>query len=65
MYSQQEEIYYALYAEVSEAKSLLEQMALICSGRPFYVDALKLLKSYIKNDLRRLDVSYDSQSSRW
>ncbi|KAH8052943.1 hypothetical protein JL721_10763 [Aureococcus anophagefferens] len=41
---------------VSEAKSLLEQMALVCAGRPFYKDALRAMKVYIKSDLRRLDV---------
>ncbi|KAJ1462178.1 hypothetical protein M885DRAFT_611061 [Pelagophyceae sp. CCMP2097] len=64
LYSQQEEIYFALYAEVSEAKSLLEQLALICSGRPFYVDALRALRAYIKNDLRRLDVPPSELISR-
>ncbi|KAH8064178.1 hypothetical protein JL720_12977 [Aureococcus anophagefferens] len=44
------------FAEVSEAKSLLEQMALVCAGRPFYKDALRAMKVYIKSDLRRLDV---------
>ncbi|CAJ1398143.1 unnamed protein product [Effrenium voratum] len=34
LYSQQEAIYLALYAEVSEAKALLEQLALVCRGRP-------------------------------
>lgn len=53
---QQETIYFALYAEVSEAKSLLEQMALVCSGRPFYRDVLRMMKVYVKSDLRRLDI---------
>ena len=52
LYSQQESIYFALYREVSEAKSLLEQMALVCSGRPFYREALRMMKRYIKTDLR-------------
>jgi len=56
LYAQQESIYFALYAEVSEAKSLLEQMALVCSGRPFYRDALRAMKVYVKSDLRRLDL---------
>lgn len=56
LYTQQESIYFALYAEVSEAKSLLEQMALVCAGRPFYSDALRAMKAYVKQDLRRLDV---------
>lgn len=56
LYSQQEEIYLALYREVSDAKSLLEQLGLVCSGRPFYNDALRMLQIYIKTDLRRLDI---------
>ncbi|KAJ8610685.1 hypothetical protein CTAYLR_005668 [Chrysophaeum taylorii] len=56
LYSQQEDIYLALYREVSDAKSLLEQLGLVCSGRPFYNDALRMLQIYIKTDLRRLDV---------
>lgn len=56
LYSQQEEIYLALYREVSDAKSLLEQLGLVCSGRPFYADALRMLQVYIKTDLRRLDL---------
>mmetsp|Transcript_10899 Transcript_10899/g.16420 ORF Transcript_10899/g.16420 Transcript_10899/m.16420 type:complete len:427 (-) Transcript_10899:194-1474(-) len=56
LYSQQEDIFFALYREVSDAKSLLEQMALVCSGRPFYLDALRMLQSYVATDLRRLDL---------
>lgn len=56
LYNQQETIYLALFQEVSEAKSLLEQTALICQGRPFYPAVLKQIKLYIRNDLRRLDV---------
>jgi hypothetical protein len=41
---------------VSEAKSLLEQTALICQGRPFYPAVLKQIKLYIRDDLRRLDI---------
>ena len=33
---EQEAIYFALFQEVSEAKSLLEQTTLVCQGRPFY-----------------------------
>lgn len=57
LYNQQETIYFALYREVSEAKSLLEQMTLVCSGRPFYKNALKAMKTYISTDLRRVDVA--------
>ena len=56
LYSQQEDIYFALYREVSDAKSLLEQMALVCRGRPFYLDAIRALQQYVRTDLQRLDV---------
>ena len=57
LYQQQESIYFALFQEVSEAKSLLEQTTLVCQGRPFYQSALACIRDYVKNDLRRLDVS--------
>jgi hypothetical protein len=56
LYQQQEAIYFALFQEVSEAKSLLEQATLVCQGRPFYPLVLEKLRSYVKNDLRRLDL---------
>ena len=56
LYQQQESIYFALFQEVSEAKSLLEQTTLVCQGRPFYQSALACIRDYVKNDLRRLDV---------
>ena len=56
LYQQQESIYFALFLEVSEAKSLLEQTTLVCQGRPFYQSALVCIRDYVKNDLRRLDV---------
>merc|ERR1719197_1495557 len=56
LYQQQEAIYLALFQEVSEAKSLLEQTTLVCQGRPFYPSALRAIREYVKNDLRRLDV---------
>lgn len=56
LYSQNESIFYALFAEVSEAKALMEQVALVCSGRPFYTKVLKYIKAYVDNDLRRLDL---------
>ena len=56
LYQQQESIYFALFQEVSEAKSLLEQTTLVCQGRPFYQSALRCIRQYVKNDLRRLDV---------
>jgi len=57
MYQQTENLYHALYAEVSEAKSLLEQVSLICSGRPFFVDVLGQIQRYVKEDLKRIDYS--------
>jgi hypothetical protein len=54
LYAQQENIYFALYQEVSEAKSLLEQVTLVCQGRPMYGKTLRYMKSYVENDLRRL-----------
>ena len=56
LYQQQESIYFALFQEVSEAKSLVEQTTLVCQGRPFYQSALACMRDYVKNDLRRLDI---------
>ena len=56
LYEQQEQIYFALFQEVSEAKSLLEQTTLVGQGRPFYRSALACMRNYVKNDLRRLDI---------
>ncbi|CAE7384559.1 unnamed protein product [Symbiodinium natans] len=56
LYSQNEAIYCALFAEVSEAKALMEQIALVCSGRPFYRSALENIRRYVKHDLRRIDI---------
>lgn len=65
LYEQQEEIYLALFEEVSEAKSLLEQTTLVCQNRAFYPEALLCIRRYINNDLRRLSVSpADLLSSR-
>jgi len=55
LYSQNESIFYALFAEVSEAKALMEQVALVCSGRPFYRTVLEYISNYVMFDLRRLD----------
>jgi hypothetical protein len=56
LYTQQETIYFALFNEVSEAKSLLEQMTLVCQGRPFYPAVLAQFELYVSQDLRRLDL---------
>jgi len=55
LYSQNEAIFCALFAEVSEAKALMEQIALVCSGRPFYRSALENIRRYVAHDLRRLE----------
>jgi len=57
LYQQQESIYFALYKEVSIAKSLLEQLALVGQARPWYPSALRSFAEYLNDDLRRLDVS--------
>ena len=54
MYQQQESIYTALFSEVSEAKSLLEQVALVCQGRGFYSQILGSIKQYVDEDLKKL-----------
>lgn len=54
MYQQQEAVYYALFNEVTEAKSLLEQAALVCQGRAMYSQVLKSISKYVQNDLKRL-----------
>merc|ERR1719221_845686 len=56
LYGQNEAIFCALFAEVSEAKALMEQVALVCSGRLFYRSALENIRRYVENDLRRLDL---------
>ncbi|CAK0877366.1 unnamed protein product, partial [Prorocentrum cordatum] len=54
LYSQQEQLYLALYSEVSEAKALLEQLSLVCRTRPFYRDMLQELQKYVRGDLEQL-----------
>lgn len=46
LYQQQESIYFALFSEISEARSLLEQLTLIASGRSNYKAMLMSMKSY-------------------
>jgi len=56
MYQQQEAIYLALYDEVSMAKSLLEQIALICQGRDqLYHRILQQMDRYVQTDLQRFN----------
>ena len=54
MYQQQENLYYALFNEVTEAKSLLEQVALVCQGRSMYRKCLDSIYKYVTTDLKRL-----------
>lgn len=54
MYQQQEMVYYALFNEVTEAKSLLEQVALVCQGRSMYKQVLQAISQYVRYDLKAL-----------
>ena len=54
MYQQQEMVYYSLFNEVTEAKSLLEQVALVCQGRSMYPKVLNCIQQYVTYDLKRL-----------
>ena len=54
MYQQQEMVYYALFNEVTEAKSLLEQVALVCQGRTMYPKVLNSIHKYVQDDLKQL-----------
>ncbi|MEM6500196.1 MAG: DUF4239 domain-containing protein, partial [Pseudomonadota bacterium] len=55
-YNQQVMIYMAFFEEVSVAKALLEQISLVCRGRPYYELVLRNVEQYVKNDLRRVDL---------
>jgi len=55
MYQQQQQTFLYLFAEVSEAKSLLEQISLVCAGRPIYQKALAHLSRYIAEDLKQVN----------
>jgi hypothetical protein len=54
LYQQQEMVYYALFNEVTEAKSLLEQVALVCQGRSMYTRCLDSISRYVRDDLKNL-----------
>ena len=57
MYQQQENIFYALFDEVTEAKSLLEQISLMTYGRPgLYPSLLSRMNDYVQDDLKMLSV---------
>lgn len=55
-YNQQVMIYMSFFEEISVAKALLEQISLVCRGRPYYDLVLKSVEDYIDNDLRRVDL---------
>ena len=55
MYQQQEMVYYALFDEVTEAKSLLEQVALVSQGRSMYQRVLQCMSTYVQTDLKALN----------
>jgi hypothetical protein len=56
MYQQQEKIYYALFEEVTTAKSLLEQVALVCQGRDaLYDNILTCIAKYVQQDLTQFN----------
>ena len=54
VYQQTENVYYALFNEVTEAKSLLEQVALVCQGRSMYAKCLSSIQRYVQDDLKQL-----------
>ena len=56
MYQQQEAIYLALFEEVTMAKSLLEQVSLVCQGRQnLYQKILQCVNEYVQADLSRFN----------
>mmetsp|Transcript_31019 Transcript_31019/g.73093 ORF Transcript_31019/g.73093 Transcript_31019/m.73093 type:complete len:391 (-) Transcript_31019:94-1266(-) len=56
MYQQQEAIYLALFQEVTMAKSLLEQVALVSQGRErLYERILACIQDYVRNDLTKFN----------
>ncbi|KAL7565205.1 hypothetical protein ACA910_016546 [Epithemia clementina (nom. ined.)] len=56
MYQQQEAIYLALFEEVTMAKSLLEQVALVCQGRnALYQRILQCIDRYVRDDLTKFN----------
>jgi hypothetical protein len=56
MYQQQEAIYLALFEEVTMAKSLLEQVALVSQGRQMlYEQILSCIQEYVEHDLTKFN----------
>lgn len=55
MYQQQESVYYSLFDEVTVAKSLLEQIALMTQGRgSMYRELLQSMRTYVNDDLKKV-----------
>ena len=68
LYGQQEALYYALFDEVTEAKSLLEQVALVSQGRTMYLTCLDSIARYVRDDLlggTELSTSTTTTTRRW
>mmetsp|Transcript_72450 Transcript_72450/g.200919 ORF Transcript_72450/g.200919 Transcript_72450/m.200919 type:complete len:476 (+) Transcript_72450:61-1488(+) len=53
LYAQNESIFLALFAEVSELKALVEQVSLMCQGRPMQDKVLGYIDQYVQADLRQ------------
>lgn len=51
-YQQQVMIFMAFFEEISVAKSLLEQISLVCRGRPYYEAVLRNVERYVERELR-------------
>ena len=55
LYNQQEQLYVSLFAEVSVAKALLEQITYVSRGRPEYAaELLENVRRYVDDDLTKL-----------
>jgi len=62
LYGQQEQLFIALFGEVSVAKALLEQVAFVSRGRPAYAaELLGYVREYVDDDLTAID---DNPASR-
>ena len=56
LYGQQEQLFIALFGEVSVAKALLEQVAFVSRGRPAYAaELLGYVREYVDDDLTAID----------
>ena len=64
MYQQQEHIFFALFEEVTEAKSLLEQISLMAYGRDaLYPSLLSRMNDYVQHDLKMLSMMEPIEST--